>query len=242
MVRRAITAFGLVVVLVISQVAFGIDPEANAVFRVRTPAMADGSVGQGTCFGIKQTDTTLYLATAFHVVETTKGNITTGYAYQLESDTLKNLPKAKVVAVDIKADLAVLACQLERKFDLLPLAAVENMKDVRKIGFAYGPSKKEVKLFGYASGFWLETSGILSFAYENSIYNDCTCSPGMSGGPATCEGAIIGVISGGSAWYDAVEDKDKVVTWPSRLGSARRLNEILEWALKQNDVSKPTKQ
>ncbi len=239
MVRRAITAFGLVVVLLISQVAFGIDPEANAVFRLRTPAMADGSVGQGTCFGIKQTDTTLYLATAFHVVETTKGNITTGYAYQLESDTLKNLPKAKVVAVDIKADLAVLACQLERKFDILPLAAVENMKDVRKIGFAYGPSKKEVKLFGYASGFWLETSGILSFAYENSVYSDVSCCPGMSGGPATCEGAIIGVISGGSAWYDAVEDKDKVVTWPSRLGSARRLNEILQWAVK-NDVSKST--
>jgi S1-C subfamily serine protease len=181
----------------------------------------------------------LYLATAFHVVETTKGNITTGYAYQLESDTLKNLPKAKVVAVDIKADLAVLACQLERKFDILPLAAVENMKDVRKIGFAYGPSKKEVKLFGYASGFWLETSGILSFAYENSVYSDVSCCPGMSGGPATCEGAIIGVISGGSAWYDAVEDKDKVVTWPSRLGSARRLNEILQWAVK-NDVSKST--
>jgi hypothetical protein len=174
-------------------------------------------------------------------VETTKGNTFTGYAYQLESDTLKNLPKAKVVAVDIKADLAVLACQLERKFDILPLASVENMRDVRKIGFAYGPSRKEVKLFGYASGFWLETSGILSFAYENFVYSDSVAVSGMSGGPATCDGAIIGVVSGGSAWHDAVEDKDKPVTWPSRLGSARRLNEILQWAVK-NDVSKPAKQ
>jgi S1-C subfamily serine protease len=240
MVTRTIAAFGLVVVLLISQVAFGIDPEANAVFRVRTPAMADGSYGQGTCFAIKQTDTTLYLGTAFHVVETTKGNITTGYAYQLESDTLKDLPKAKVVAVDIKADIAVLACQLERKFDILPLVSVENMKDVRKIGFAYGPSGREVKFHGYASGFWLETSGILSFAYENYVYSDGVVAPGQSGGPATTDGVIIGVVSGGSSWYDAVEDKEKPVTWPARLGSARRLQEILDWAVKQNDVSKPT--
>jgi S1-C subfamily serine protease len=234
MVRRAITAFGLVVVLLISQVAFGIDPEANAVFRLRTPAMADGSVGQGTCFGIKQTDTTLYLATAFHVVETTKGNITTGYAYQLESDTLKNLPKAKVVAVDIKADLAVLACQLERKFDILPLAAVENMKDVRKIGFAYYPSELKVKFFGYASGAWLETSGRLSFAYENYVHSDASVAPGQSGGPAVVADQIVGVISGGSSWYKAAEDTKFDVTWPARAGSARRLKEILDWAETKN--------
>ncbi len=230
MVRRAIAAFGLVVVLLISQVAFGIDPEANAVFRVRTPAMADGSVGQGTCFGIKQTDTTLYLATAFHVVETTKGNITTGYAYQLESDTLKDLPKAKVVAVDIKADLAVLACQLERKVDMLPLAAVENMKDVRKIGFAYYPSELEIKFFGYASGAWLETAGRVSFAYENYVHSDASVSPGQSGGPAVVSGEIVGVISGGSSWYKPAEDAELSVAWPARAGSARRLKEILDWA------------
>jgi S1-C subfamily serine protease len=237
MVRRAITAIGLVVVLLIQQVTFGVDPEANAVFRVRTPAMA-----QGTCFGIKQDGNTLYLGTAFHVVESSNGNTYTGFAYQLESDTLKNLPKAKVVAVDVKADLAVLVCQIDRKFDILPLAAVENMKDVRKVGFAYGPSKREVTLFGYASGHWLETSGILSFAYENKVYSDCTCSPGMSGGPATSDNAIIGVVSGGNEWYKAVEDAEKSITWPARLGSARRLQEILDWAVKQNDVSKPPKQ
>jgi S1-C subfamily serine protease len=203
--------------------------------------MADGSYGQGTCFGIKQTDTTLYLGTAFHVVETTKGNITTGYAYQLESDTLKDLPKAKVVAVDIKADIAVLTCQLERKFDILPLAAVENMKDVRKIGFAYGPSKKEVQFSGYAAGFWLETSGILSFAYDNVVYSDGVLHGGQSGGPVTSDNKIIGVISGGHSWYNAVEDQEKVLTWPAKAGSAKRLNEILDWAIK-NDIPKPTKQ
>jgi S1-C subfamily serine protease len=197
-------------------------------------------MAQGTCFAIKQTDTTLYLGTAFHVVESQNGNIHTGYAYALESDTLKDLPKAKVVAVDVKADLAVLACQLERKFDILPLASVEKMKDVRKIGFAYGPSGREVKFHGYASGFWLETSGILSFAYENYVYSDGVVAPGQSGGPATADGVIIGVVSGGSSWYDAVEDKEKPVTWPARLGSARRLQEILDWAVKQNDVPKPT--
>jgi hypothetical protein len=114
------------------------------------------------------------------------------------------------------------------------------MKDVRKIGFAYGPSGREVKFHGYASGFWLETSGILSFAYENYVYSDGVVAPGQSGGPATADGVIIGVVSGGSSWYDAVEDKEKPVTWPARLGSARRLQEILDWAVKQNDVSKPT--
>jgi hypothetical protein len=73
------------------------------------------------------------------------------------------------------------------------------------------------------------------------LYSDGVLCSGQSGGPAMSEGVIVGVNVGGHARYNAVEDKDKTVTWPAILGSARRLNEILNWAVK-NDVSKSTKQ
>ena len=158
MARRTISAIGFVLVLLIYKLSLGIDPEINGVFRLKTPTQA-----QGTCFAIKQTADTLYLGTAFHVVESENGNIYTGTAYTVENDTIKDLPKAKVIAVDVKADLAVLSLATKRKFEVLPLRSVEKMASVRKIGFSYFPSKHTVTIYGYASGAWLETSGVLSF-------------------------------------------------------------------------------
>lgn len=236
MANRSICSlgFGFGLVLLISKLSLAIDPQINGVFRISAPGGA-----QGTCFAIKQTEGTLYLGTAFHAVESKNGNIYMGYAYSIENDTIKNLSKAKVVAVDIKADLAVVSLPTRQKFNILPLVSVERMEKVRKIGFAYVPSQYSVTFYGYGSGFWLETSGILSFAYADNVYSDGVVAPGQSGGPAVVEGQVIGVISGGNQWYDAIEDKEKPVTWPARLGSARRLQEILDWAIK-NDIQEST--
>lgn len=215
----------LVALALLAKAAFGIDPETNGVFRIRTPEQA-----QGTAFVLEQVGDKTYLGTAAHVVLRDNGNMFTGAAYTLENDTIKDMPNAKVVAVDTKADLAVLLCSTKRQFKPLPLGSVERNSKVDKVGFAYRPSGLQIDFFGYASGAWLKTSGIVSFAYENSVYSDSVVAPGQSGGPVVLNDEIVGVVSGGSAWHTAAEDPERNVTWPARAGSARRLKEILDWA------------
>jgi hypothetical protein len=231
MVKRAVRF--LLFVLILGQASLAIDPEINGVFRIHTPANANGSRGQGTCFAIEQDGETVYLGTAFHVVESSDGRIYTGTAYTIENDVIKDIKNASVVATDAKADLAILKTTASRRFEILPLAAVESMQDVDKIGFSYRNSGKEVYCFGYASGFWLKTFGNLAFAYEQKVYSDGVVVPGQSGGPAVLDGKLVGVVSGGNNWFKAVEDTEKSVTWPTRLGSAKRLKEMLDWAKTQ---------
>lgn len=227
---RSKIAAGLAVLVLMVNSALGIDPDENGVFRITTPRAVDGSVGQGTAFVIDQDGEALYLATAFHVVESQGGAIYSGAAYTLDNDTIKDMPKVTVVATDAKADLAVVKCKTTRKFKPLALAFVEDMADIDKVGFSYTPSNKRIEFFGYASGVWTKTSGRLSFAYDQQVFSDATMAPGQSGGPAVSDGRIVGVNSGGSGWYSADEQRDRDVTWPARIGSAKRLKEILDWA------------
>ena len=230
MVFKAIAAFILILAMV--PASWAADPEVNGIFRLRTPMLA-----QGTCFAIDRVGDTVYFGTAFHVVENdSNGNrnmIFQGAVYEVENDIIKDLPKATVVATDAKADVAVIKLTTKRQFTILPLASVEDMEDVSKMGFGYRPSDKEVLCYGYASGNWMKTFGKLSFAANGKVYSDGVAVSGQSGGPAEMHGKIIGVISGGAEWYQAVEDPKKNVTWPTRLGSAKRLKEILDWAKKQ---------
>jgi hypothetical protein len=214
--------------LILAPASWAIDPDENGVFRLICPDLA-----KGTCFVIAQDGDTLYLGTAYHVVEVNGNSVHQGNAYTVENDLIKDIPKAKVVAVDFKADLAVLRTTTTRKFTILPLATVEGMKDVNKIGFAYRPSDKEVFGFGYANGDWMKTFGKLCFADKNQVYSNGISVPGQSGGPATLDNKIIGVISGGNEWYRDDQHPEVNVTWPTRLGSAKRLKEILDWAKTQ---------
>ncbi len=222
-----VAAFILFIVL-LGNLVFGIDPDKNGVFRIRTPEQA-----QGTAFVLEQVGDKTYLGTAAHVVLTDSGNMFQGSVYTLENDTVKDMPNAKVVAVDKKADLAVLLCSTKRQFKPMPLGSVERNSKVDKVGFSYRPSGLQINFFGFANGAWLKTSGIVSFAYENYIHSDSVVSPGQSGGPVLLNDEIVGVVSGGSAWYTPIEDVERSVTWPARAGSARRLKEILEWAKTQ---------
>lgn len=222
------TCFTIVAVILTAASGWAIDPDINGVFRITTPAGA-----QGTGFVVAQDGDRTYLATAWHVVESSPKRSYTGNAYGVENDSIKDVPKAVVVSTDIDADLAVVRTTTSRRFQILPLAAVEDMPKVRKVGFAYGPSPFEVDVYGFGSGFWLKTSGMLSFAYDRRVYCDAVAASGQSGGPAVVNGNVIGVLSGGHSWYKAVEDTDRNITWPVRLGSAKRLKEILEWGMKQ---------
>lgn len=222
---RSTIAAGFALLILLTTSAFGMDPDENGVFRITTPAGA-----AGTAFVIEQDGETLYLATAFHVVESQGGSIYNGPAYSLSNDTIKDMPKATVVAVDAKVDLAVLRCTTTRKFKPLALTFVEDMEEVDRVGFSYRPSGVQVEFFGYASGVWTKTVGNLSFAYDRRVYSDAVLAPGQSGGPAVSNGRIVGVNSGGYEWRVAVEDPERNVTWPARIGSAKRLKEILDWS------------
>jgi hypothetical protein len=226
MVSKAITA--VVLFLVLAPASWGIDPEKNGIFRIRTPEQS-----QGTAFAIEQIGDKVYLGTAAHVVLRDDGRMFQGASYTLENDTIKDMPNAKVVATDVKADVAVIQCTTTKRFELLALVDVAEDLRVDKMGFGYRPSNVKVTLYGYGSGNWLETFGKLSFATRDSVYGDCTAAPGQSGGPAVIDTGIVGVVSGGSEWHKASEDAEKNVTWPARLGSGRRLKELLEWAKQQ---------
>jgi S1-C subfamily serine protease len=228
MVHKAITAVVLFLVLVLVPASWGIDPDDAGVFRLIAPDKS-----KGTCFVIEQNGDTLYLGTAYHVVQLGDKGIHPGDAYVVESNTITDIPKAKVVAVDFKVDIAVVKTTTSRRYTPLPLAAVEDMEEINKIGFAYRPGDKEVGIFGYANGDWMKTSGKICFAYNNRVYSDSVAVPGQSGGPAVMDGKIIGVICGGSEWYKDEQYPDIQITWPTRLGSAKRLKEILEWAKTQ---------
>jgi len=221
---RSTFAAGLALLVLFATSAFGIDPDENGVFRITTPTGA-----AGTAFVIEQDGETLYLATAFHVVESQNGAIYTGASYTLDNDTIKDMPKVTVVATDAKADLAVVKCKTTRKFKPLALTFVEDMKEIDKVDFAYGPSNVKVAFYGYASGVWTKTRGNIAFAYENQVFADSVVAPGQSGGPAVVENKIVGVVSGGNNWYRSYQDAERDVTWPTRTGSAKRLKEILDW-------------
>jgi S1-C subfamily serine protease len=222
---RSKIAAGLAVLVLMVNSALGIDPDENGVFRITTPTGA-----AGTAFVIEQDGEALYLATAFHVVESQGGAIYSGAAYALDNDTIKDMPKVTVVATDAKADLAVVKCKTTRKFKPLALTFVEDMEDIDKIDFAYSPSKLQVAFYGYASGVWTKTKGNVAFAYENQVFADSVVAPGQSGGPAVVNDKIVGVVSGGNNWYKSYQDAERNVTWPTRTGSAKRLKEILDWA------------
>jgi hypothetical protein len=49
----------------------------------------------------------------------------------------------------------------------------------------------------------------------------------MSGGAMILDDKIVGIISGGNAWYPA-EDGKHNVTWPARCGAGSRLKQMLE--------------
>jgi len=218
----------LLAFLFIASQAMAVDPERNGVFRIRTPEQS-----QGTAFAIEQIGDKVYLGTAAHVVLMDNGMMFQGNSYTLENDTIKDMPNAKVSAVDVKADVAVIQCTTSKRFELLALVDVAEDLRVDKIGFSYQPSNVKVTFYGFGSGNWLETSGKVSFAAKDSVYSDSSVAPGQSGGPAVIDTGIIGVVSGGSEWHKATEDQERNVTWPARAGSARRLKELLEWAKKQ---------
>ncbi len=226
MVSKAITA--VILFLVLAPASWGIDPEKNGIFRIRTPEQS-----QGTAFAIEQIGDKVYLGTAAHVVLRDDGKMFQGASYTLENDTIKDMPNAKVVATDVKADVAVIQCTTTKRFELLALVdAAEDLR-VDKMGFGYRPSSISVTFYGFGSGNWLETFGKLSFVTPNYVYSDSVVASGQSGGPAVIDTGIVGVVSGGSEWHKASEDPEKNVTWPARAGSGRRLKEILEWAKKQ---------
>jgi hypothetical protein len=218
----------LLAFLFLASQAMAVDPEKNGVFRIRTPEQS-----QGTAFAIEQIGGKVYLGTAAHVVLRDDGKMFQGSSYTLENDTIKDMPNAKVSAVDVKADVAVIQCTTSKRFELLALVDVAEDLRVDKIGFSYRPSSLTVTFYGFGSGNWLETSGKVSFTTRESVYSDSVCAPGQSGGPAVIDTGIIGVVSGGSEWYPAAEHTERNVTWPARAGSARRLKELLEWAKKQ---------
>lgn len=218
----------LLAFLFLASQAMAVDPAVNGVFRIRTPEQS-----QGTAFAIEQIGDKVYLGTAAHVVLRDDGKMFQGNSYTLENDTIKDMPNAKVSAVDVKADVAVIQCTTSKRFELLALVDVAEDLRVDKIGFSYQPSNVKITFYGFGSGAWLETSGKVSFVYENSLHSDAAVASGQSGGPAIIDKGIVGVVSGGSSWYRASEHKERNVTWPARAGSAKRLQELLEWAKKQ---------
>ena len=218
----------LLAFLFLASQAMAIDPERNGVFRIRTPEQS-----QGTAFAIEQIGDKVYLGTAAHVVLRDDGRMFQGNSYTLENDTIKDMPNAKVSAVDVKADVAVIQCTTSKRFELLALVDVAEDLRVDKIGFSYQPSNVKITFYGFGSGNWLETSGKVSFVAKESVYSDSAVAPGQSGGPAVIDTGIVGVVSGGSEWYPAAEHTERNVTWPARAGSARRLKELLEWSKKQ---------
>ena len=218
----------LLAFLFLASQAMAVDPEKNGVFRIRTPEQS-----QGTAFAIEQIGDKVYLGTAAHVVLRDDGKMFQGNSYTLENDTIKDMPNAKVSAVDVKADVAVIQCTTSKRFELLALVDVAEDLRVDKIGFSYQPSNVKITFYGFGSGNWLETSGKVSFTTRESVYSDSVVASGQSGGPAVIDTGIIGVVSGGSEWHKATEDQERNVTWPARAGSARRLKELLEWSKKQ---------
>jgi hypothetical protein len=218
----------LLAFLFLASQAMAVDPEKNGIFRIRTPEQS-----QGTAFAIEQIGDKVYLGTAAHVVLRDDGKMFAGETYTLENDTIKDMPNAKVSAVDVKADVAVIQCTTSKRFELLALVDVAEDQRVDKIGFSYQPSNVKITFYGFGSGNWLETSGKVSFTTRESVYSDSVVASGQSGGPAVIDTGIVGVVSGGSEWHKATEDATRNVTWPARAGSARRLKELLEWTKKQ---------
>lgn len=204
-----------------------IDPEKHGVFRIYTPKMA-----QGTAFVIAEpVEGTKLLATAAHIVQTNddagnpkKGSRYGGKVFSLNSDFGVKADGAECVAQDDEADIAIVAVKMDRDFTILPILDMEGREDNKLPSPEYSPSGKLVKFHGYGSGKWEVTKGFLCFIQINYNHSDGICVPGQSGGPMTLDGSIIGVVSGGAAWYPYKENgKLKNCTWPARAGSAKRL-------------------
>ena len=220
MVARIIS---ILVLISITSDLFAIDPTKNGIFRIYTP---DGA--QGTAVVIHQDDKITYYGTAWHVValgETSNKTVYAGYAYKLGNDATDDIPQAKVTNVDFDADIALLESPTgKHKYTVLPLSPVDG---VSTIGAEYAPSTVRASFIGFASGKLRKTSGIVSFVHSNEVYSDAVVMPGMSGGAMILDDKIVGIISGGSAWYPA-EDGKRNVTWPARCGAGSRLKQMLE--------------
>lgn len=202
-------------------------PEERGVLRIKCP---DGA--SGTAFVIDQRDSdTKVFATAWHVVQyRVNGQDAAGNLmfpgvdpYLIETQSGKEITKARIAVVDTINDMALLVGKTSEKFDHHKLHDSFVCPDPTT---SYSGKAKEVKFQGYANGSFLETQGTLGIREKLTIFSDAVLVPGMSGGPMLLDDKVVGIVSGGMKWFDGDGTK---LTWPARCGSVERIKELLKF-------------
>jgi S1-C subfamily serine protease len=152
----------------------------SAVVKIEVP---NGN-GTGFVFGNRH-----MVATAFHVVEFGEDVRVT---FAGDPDEVP----ARVVAVDVQNDLALLALERESRVDPL-VASSQNPEPGTSVAAIGNPLVGIVSQDGYDGLLgWSVTRGIVSAFNDKYIQTDAPVSPGNSGGPLVdCDGKVLAVSS-----------------------------------------------
>lgn len=202
--------------------------QKHGILKITTPAQASG-----TAFVIAEPqDGIKLLATANHVtvMQDSQGRDMPGYVFAGDSYILSlgdKRWKGSAFLSDEKSDIAIVKAAIPEDFEILEIDDTSSPPPDKD----YIPPRIPVRFYGYTgTKDFTQTLGYFSFQGKDYSWADGVLIPGQSGGPAVTGNVIVGVNSGGSEWYKGPQG---TVTWPARIGSAKRLKEILEDAKKR---------
>lgn len=199
-----------------------VDPVRNGVLKISTP-----TDHQGTAIVVKQNpDGTTWLATAWHVVQFSDSQPRMMFAGDAYTINFPSGPKkATCVSSDPESDLAILKTKTSDVFEVLQ---IDETTTAEPSADETNHNGEVVEVYGFARGAWLKTVGRLRFSSDKRGYSwaDCVGVSGQSGGPVVRGGRLVGILSGGAAWF-ASKSLD-VATWPARFSQGRRLKEMVQ--------------
>jgi hypothetical protein len=224
MIQKALLAL-----LIFASFAVGSEPDdrpdKHGIYRISDPS----GRYSGTAFVVKTTPEKTILATAGHVVcadDAMDTIFAAGYEYPIKTNNTTFVGKVKVLMVAKDSDIALVEGLFTVDVEVLPIDPDPVPLPKRN----YVPPRKPASVLGYGAGKWTETRGFLSFVSGDYVRADAICIGGQSGGPAVADGKIVGVCSGGDVWYyDDAKSKTRPFTWPARLGSPKRLKELVDF-------------
>lgn len=154
-----------------------------------------------------------YVITAAHVVE---GAMSLKILFQ-SGITFEG---SKVLVRNKKYDVALLSVYVHRDQPYLKLAdTVKDGEIIRVCGYGGSLAPKEPR-YHEAKVARVTSDKRIFFLYEDSI-------PGDSGGGITNEkGELVGVLSGGSAWFSNI--KSNKFTWPTRCFGPTAIRDLVK--------------
>jgi hypothetical protein len=126
-------------------------------------------------------------------------------ASTISAKTDKGIVRAQVVAYDLQADTAVLRTQapLEGYTFAIARRSPRLGEDIGVLGYPLGVSSLRIDPGIISGGHTSVTyGGADGFTLDDAIVTNAATNPGNSGGPAiNRQGQVVGLVSGGQAWW-----------------------------------------